>query len=167
VEDTNYVKAKHVLETVGFTVSPPAAFHVPYCVTFTRTTMLCSCGAPARSVQMREVCCDRVMCPRAAIREEAEEGAAHRQDHHAVEREVRRTAAASLRRSVALSLRHLVLSRLQTAAPNGPNDACLTRSALTQAGIPPGPRLLILHHIDGFRQPLKPGLPHGKHSLSG
>lgn len=32
-------------------------------------------------------------------------------------------------------------------------------TALTQAGIPPGPRLLILHHIDGFRQPLKPGLP--------
>lgn len=59
------------------------------------------------------------------------------------------------------------VSRLQRAAPNGPNDSCLTRSALTQAGIPPGPRLLILHHIDGFRQPLKPGLPHGKHSLSG
>lgn len=39
-------------------------------------------------------------------------------------------------------------------------------SALTQAGIPPGPRLLILHHIDGFRQPLKPGLPVNNRSLS-
>lgn len=39
-------------------------------------------------------------------------------------------------------------------------------SALTQAGIPPGPRLLILHHLDGFRQPLKPGLPVNRQSLS-
>jgi hypothetical protein len=42
----------------------------------------------------------------------------------------------------------------------------LSYSALTQAGIPPGPRLLILHHLDGFRQPLKPGLPVNRQSLS-
>lgn len=35
-------------------------------------------------------------------------------------------------------------------------------SALAEARIPPGPRLLILHHIDQYRNPsavLKPALP--------
>ncbi len=41
------------------------------------------------------------------------------------------------------------------------------RRALEQAGIPPGPRLLILHHVDSFRGALKPGLPAGGTALSG
>ena len=39
--------------------------------------------------------------------------------------------------------------------------------ALQQAGIPPGPRLLILHHVESFRGVLKPGLPAGGAALSG
>lgn len=39
-------------------------------------------------------------------------------------------------------------------------------SALQQANIPPGPRLLILHHVDSFREALKPGLPADGKSLS-
>ena len=36
------------------------------------------------------------------------------------------------------------------------------RSALAEVRIPPGPRLLILHHLDTYRNPssvLKPALP--------
>jgi hypothetical protein len=43
-----------------------------------------------------------------------------------------------------------------------PPSCLATRSALSEARIPPGPRLLILHHLDTYRNPssiLKPALP--------
>ena len=32
-------------------------------------------------------------------------------------------------------------------------------SALKEVSIPPGPRLLILHHLERYRHVLKPGMP--------
>ena len=40
-------------------------------------------------------------------------------------------------------------------------ECCLGRlcSALREVKIPPGPRLLILHHLERYRHVLKPGMP--------
>jgi hypothetical protein len=43
-----------------------------------------------------------------------------------------------------------------------PSSPYLPRRSLAEARIPPGPRLLILHHLDTYRNPsaiLKPALP--------
>jgi len=69
-------------------------------------------------------------------------------------------------RSVSETLRHLCFSvylmtwTIDKAVPS--DFPFCPISALKEAKVPPGPRLLILHHLDQFRNPsslLKPALP--------
>ena len=86
----------------------------------------------------------------AEVPREPEEGAADRHHDHAVERIVSIRGPAEPNHAFYGGAHH---------SPSLSPPPC---SALREAKVPPGPRLLILHHLDQFRNPaslLKPALP--------